>query len=151
MIFPVSSVMRDDMEGYGRVLKSHSGPLMPFIEWEPTKSLNVHVLNETRDLYAYWDATDIVIYLYQCVKRTVDEVLPEEISYLESFDAAKAKINEVIEMPDNKVSLLINMIRQNAGTLGKKRRTKEFALLSDGEAAEIEEIVRQCFHLNVPT
>ena len=37
--------------------RSHSAPLMPFIEWRPTPERNVEVLNDTADLYRYFDCT----------------------------------------------------------------------------------------------
>ena len=41
----------------GDALRAHSGPLMSFIEWRPTANRNVEVLNDTADLYRYFDCT----------------------------------------------------------------------------------------------
>jgi hypothetical protein len=58
MVFPVSSVMLDRIENYRDTLRAHSSPLMNFIDWRPTARRNVEVLNDTADLYRYFDCTD---------------------------------------------------------------------------------------------
>src|SRR5436309_3068528 len=73
IVFPVSSVMLDRMDDYRSTLQSHSGPLMPFIEWRPTPERNVEVLNETADLYRYFDCTEEAEFLSACVNRTVQQ------------------------------------------------------------------------------
>jgi hypothetical protein len=55
MVFPVSSVMLDRIADYRTTLQAHSAPLMPYIEWRPTSERNVEVLNDTADLYRYFD------------------------------------------------------------------------------------------------
>ena len=57
MIFPVSSVMLDRIDDYRTTLQAHSSPLMAFIDWRPTPDRNVAVLNDTGDLYRYFDCT----------------------------------------------------------------------------------------------
>ncbi|HNB23946.1 MAG TPA: Fic family protein, partial [Candidatus Melainabacteria bacterium] len=82
MLFPVSSVMLDWIDKYRDALQTHSGRLMEFIEWEATTKGNVHVLNDTADLYRYFDCTETAEFLYSCVKRTIEADLPREINYL---------------------------------------------------------------------
>jgi hypothetical protein len=50
----------------------------PFIEWRPTASRNVEVLNETADLYRYFDCTEEPEALYQCARHTLEHDLPRE-------------------------------------------------------------------------
>jgi hypothetical protein len=52
---------------------------------------------------------------------------------------------DTVEMPDRIAENLVMFIRQNKGTLPKKRRTEEFRELSDGEVASLEIIVRDAF------
>ena len=145
MIFPVSSVLLDQIETYREALNSHSGPLMPFIQWRPTEKLNVEVLNDTGDLYRYFDATELSVFLYKCVQRTVEHDLPDEIGYLRSYDEAKRRIQDMVEMPDKLAGQLITFIVQNNGKLSKKRRTNEFAKLTDEEVFMIETVVMEAF------
>jgi hypothetical protein len=145
MVFPVSSVMLDRIDDYRSTLQDHSGPLMPFIEWRPTLERNVEVLNETADLYRYFDCTNAAEFLFACVRRTVEQDLPREIEYLRSHDEAIRRIMDTVEMPDRVAENLVMFIRQNDGTLSKKRREGEFKKLRDDEVALIEGIVRDAF------
>ncbi|KRR12467.1 Fic family protein [Bradyrhizobium valentinum] len=145
MVFPVSSVMLDRIDDYRTTLQSHSGPLMEFIDWKPTSDRNVEVLNDTADLYCYFDCTDEAEFLYRCVKRTVEHDLPHEIDYLRRHDEARRKIMDTVEMPDRLADDLLLFIRQNKGVLSKKRREREFEKLTDDEVASIEAVVRDAF------
>jgi hypothetical protein len=145
MVFPVSSVMLDRIDDYRKTLQDHSGPLMPFIEWRPTPLGNVEVLNDTADLYRYYDCTEEAEFLYSCVRRTVDEDLPREIAYLRRHDEALRRIMDIVEMPDRIAEDLVHYIRENKGTLSKKRRRGEFKKLREDEVVAIEGIVREVF------
>jgi len=145
MVFPVSSVMLDRIDDYRMTLQSHSGPLMPFIEWRPTPLRNVEVLNDTADLYRYYDCTEEAEFLYSCVRRTVEEDLPREIEYLRRHDEAIRRIMDIVEMPDRIAEDLVHYIRENKGTLSKKRRRGEFKKLREDEVVAIEGIVQGVF------
>jgi hypothetical protein len=145
MVFPVSTVMLDRIDDYRATLQAHSGPLMPFIKWRPTPERNVEVLNETADLYRYFDCTDAAEFLYACVARTVEHDLPREIDYLRRHDEATRRIMDAIEMPDRLAENLVMFIRQNNGTLSKKRREGEFKKLREEEVTLIEGIVHEAF------
>jgi hypothetical protein len=145
MVFPVSSVMLDRMDDYRTTLQAHSGPLMPYIEWRATPERNVEVLNQTADLYRYFDCTEQAEFLYACVRRTVEQDLPREIDYLLRNDDAIRRIMDAVEMPDRVAENLVMFIRQNNGTLSKKRREGDFKNLRDDEVALIEGIVNDEF------
>jgi hypothetical protein len=118
---------------------------MPFIEWRPTPARNVEVLNPTADLYRYFDATEAAEFLYTCVSRTVEKDLPHEIDYLRRHDEAVRRIMDAVEMPDRVAENLVMFIRQNKGTLSKRRREDEFKQLRDDEVRSLESIVRDTF------
>jgi hypothetical protein len=145
MVFPVSSVMLDRIDEYRAALQAHSGPLMPFIEWQPAAERNVEVLNETADLYRYFDCTAEAEFLYACVRRTVYEDLPREIDYLRRHDEALRRIMEMVEMPNRMAENMVLYIRQNNGSLSKRRREGEFKQLTGEEVAVIEGIVQEEF------
>ena len=150
MIFPVSSVIWEQIDAYREALVGHSGPLMPFIQWRPTPRHNVEVLNDTGDLYRYMDATALAEFLYDCVETTVEHNLPNEIQHLRRHDEATRRIEALVEMPDHMVSMLIAFIRQNEGRLGRHRRKREFAELTDAEVLAAEQIVRDAFEIAEP-
>lgn len=145
MVFPVSSVMLDRIEDYRNTLQAHSAPLMPFIEWKVAADHNVEVINDTSDLYRYFDCTAEAEFLYACVQRTVDHDLPREIDYLKRHDAALKRIMNTVEMPDRLAQSLVLFIRQNGNQLGRRRRANEFEKLTDEEVAAIESIVAEEF------
>lgn len=145
MVFPVSSVMLDRIEDYQKTLQDHSAPLMPFINWQPTPDHNVEVTNDTADLYRFFDGTGAAEFLYECVRKTVETDLPREIAYLIANDKAETNIMEYVEMPNNLAQNLTMFVRQNNGTMPKKRRAKEFAKLTDEEILAIEKIIMAAY------
>ncbi len=145
MVFPVSSVMLDRIDDYRATLQSHSGPLMNFIEWQPTPNHNVEILNETADLYRYFDCTEPAEFLYACVARTVEHDFPHQIDYLRRHDEAIRRIMDTVEMPDWVAENLVMFVRQNEGTLSKKRRNDEYKKLTNDEVVLLEGIVRNAF------
>lgn len=145
VVFPVSSVMLRRIDDYRQSLQAHSSPLMSFIKWRPTPERNVDVLNDTADLYRYFDCTDNAEFLYGCVAQTIDQDLPGKLDYLQRHDEAMRRIMECVEMPDRLTEDLIMFIRRNSGKLGRKRRESEFAKLTDQEVAAAEAIVQEAF------
>ena len=138
MIFPVSSSILDHIDDYRSVLEVYSRPLLDFIEWEETEDHNVKVLNETLDYYRYFDATKQAEFLYDCVHDTIENIIPNEISYLTNYDEFKRYIDDEFEMPDKLVALLVRFLDQNEGKLSKRAREKEFASLKDSELTVIQ-------------
>jgi hypothetical protein len=102
-------------------------------------------LNDTADLYRYFDCTQAAEFLYACVQRTVETDLPREIYYLRRHDEAMRRIMDTVDMPDRLAENLLMFIRQNGGTLPKRRRQREFEALDDREVRQLEAIVREAF------
>ena len=145
LVFPVSSVLLDRIDDYRTTLRGHSAALMPYIDWRPTQERNVDVINDTADLYRYFDCTKAAEFLYACVQRTVDDDLPREIDYLRRHDIALQRIMDAVEIPDRRAEDLVMFIRQHGGALPKKRREGEFGELTDDEVQRIERIVVEAF------
>ncbi len=145
LIFPISAVLLDRIDEYKQVLESFSQPRLEFIKWRPTKDGNVEVLNETIDLYRYFDATRETEFLYECVFQTIEDILPKEIEYLEKYDRMKIAVTERFDMPDYLIDLLINFLQQNHGKLSKRARQKEFKKLSEQESEELERLFLEIF------
>ncbi|MFN4099299.1 MAG: Fic family protein [Pararhodobacter sp.] len=146
MVFPVSSVMLDRIDDYRAVLQGHSAPLMEHITWRATPTGNVEVLNDTADLYRFYDCTAEAEFLYDCVRKTIEEDLPREITYLKRHDAAMRAIMNRIEMPDALARQVILFVTQNEGRFPKRRRDRDpFDKLNDAEIAALEKIVTTAF------
>ena len=147
MIFPVSASILDHISDYRSVLESYSHPLLEFIRWEETEDHNVRVLNETIDFYRFFDATKQAEFLYDCVKDTIENIIPNEVSYLVKYDEFKRFIDDEFEMPDKLVALLVRFLSQNSGELSQRASKKEFGVLTDGEVNAIEKCYKEIFEL----
>lgn len=138
IIFPVSAVILEHIDQYRKILESYSSPRLELIEWSSTATGNVEVINETMDLYRYFDATQQAEFLYECVKETVEKTLPEEVAYLQKYDEMKTFIDNYIDMPNQLTDLLIRFLSQNDGKFSKRARQHEFKALTEKEVEAIE-------------
>jgi hypothetical protein len=146
--FPVSAVILRNIDGYRRVLESYSRPLLEHIDWRAAPNGNVEVLNDTADYYRYFDATAHTEFLYRCVEQTIKHDLPEEVVYLQAYDRFARGVQEIADMPAEKIELLHRFLRQEDGRLSKRARENEFAALTDSEAERIEALYRTSFELS---
>jgi Fic family protein len=142
VVFPVSAVFLEHIQGYREVLEHYSRPRLALTKWETTPSLNVRVLNSTRNLFRFFDATRQAEFLAESVVETIRNTLPREIAYLHRYDQARRQIEAFVEMPDATFNLMMGFLRQNQGLFSQRARTNEFAQLTDDEAAAIERIYR---------
>lgn len=145
ILFPISAVISKRIGEYRNVLEFYSKPRLPLIQWRATPKGNVEVLNNTLDIYRYFDATAQAEFIYECLHDTVVNVLPEEVKYLKKYDLMKQFLNNYIEMPERLQDLLIQFLRQNKGELSERARTKEFGVLKDFEILTIEEKYQEIF------
>ncbi len=145
VVFPVSAAILSRIEDYRRVLESRSSALLPFIDWRATENGNVEVTNDTAAFYRYFDATAHAEFLYECIERTVEEDLPREIRFLIAFDRFAAGVKDMADMPDRRVELLRGFLEQNDGRLSARARSREFAAMTDEEAARVERLYAESF------
>jgi hypothetical protein len=145
LVFPVSAIILERIEEYRKILEHFSKPRLDLIEWRPTEKNNVEVLNETIDLYRYFDATKQAEFLFECVEETVNKTLPDEVEYLRKYDLLNEFIKNYIDMPDNLVDLLIRLLTQNTGKLSKRAREMEFEKLTSSEIRAIEQKYEEIF------
>ena len=138
IIFPVSASILNHITDYRKILEQYSHSILNFIDWKETKNHNIEVLNNTIDYYRYFDATKQAEFLYDCVEDTIENIIPQEIDYLQKFDKFKNYIEETFEMPDSMIALLIRFLEQNNGKMSKRAKEKEFSVLLDEEIIEIE-------------
>jgi hypothetical protein len=57
MIFPISAAILNRISDYQEVLEDYSSQRIDLIRWEPTPKHSIKILNETIDLYRYYDLT----------------------------------------------------------------------------------------------
>ncbi|MFK4719351.1 hypothetical protein ABIE89_000451 [Bradyrhizobium niftali] len=143
--FPVSSAILDRITEYKSVLESYSRRLLPCVQWEATQKGNVKVLNDTADFYRFFDATPHAKFLYECVRQTIEQDLPNETNFLRSFDAFRAGIENMIDMPERTLNNLFGFLRQNDGKLSKRAQENEFTQLTRDEVQQIEALYAESF------
>ena len=143
LIFPVSVVMLRERAEYDKVLTTYSRSILPFCEFTLNNQGEMTVENDTRQLYAYWDATKFAEFLYGCVEETLRSDLLEELRFLQVFDRAMKAVLDIVDMPDRRATLLIKLILQNRGVLSNKKREHEFPELTDTEIQLIETSIRE--------
>jgi len=145
IIFPVSASILDNIGNYRKVLESYSHPLLDFIVWKETKNNNVEIVNDTIDYYKYFDATKQAAFLYDCVNDTIQNIIPNEVSYLTKYDEFKRYLDDDFEMPDKLVALIVRFLEQNNGRLSKRAKEKEFPDLTENEIQLIEDNYKKIF------
>jgi hypothetical protein len=145
VVFPVSAAILDRIDEYRTVLEDYSQRLLPVIDWQPTPDGNVTALNDTGDFYRFFDATPHAEFLYRCVKTTIEVDLPRETEFLARYDRFRARVESIVDMPERTVDLLFRFLHQNDGALSTRAREKEFASLTEAEAAAAETAYRETF------
>ena len=138
IVFPVSAAILRHIDLYRAVLRDHTAAILPAIRWEPSEDRNVRVLNETADLYRFFDATPHAEFLFRCVDETIERDLPRETRFLEAYDRFAERLQAIADMPAGTVDLLFRFLRQNGGALSARARRREFAALNDDEVRRVE-------------
>jgi len=145
LVFPVSAAILRRLDDYRAVLESYSRPLLPEIEWKRTAKGNVEVLNDTAGFYRFFDATAHTEFLYSCVEQTIVEDLPAEVAFLEAFDRFSQGVQEIVDMPADRIEILQKFLQQNDGRLSQRARTREFEALTDEEVVQVEQLYGDAF------
>lgn len=73
------------------------------------------VTNEARDYYRFFNATLRAEFLFDCVRETVEDIVPREIGYLSRYDRFKRIMDEEFEISDKLISVLVRLLEQNQG------------------------------------
>jgi hypothetical protein len=147
IVLPISSEILRRITDYASLLRSRSGPLLPFIPWKANPKGNVEVTADTSDLYRFINVSDESTFLSECVSNTLEHTFPAEISYIEAFDRALRKIGSVVEMPNNLIGNLIVQAVNNGGKVPNKRRKSEYKALTDDQVAAIETLLQDEFEI----
>ena len=142
VLFPVSAAIVRDGRGYDEALNTFSKPLMERIEWRWIDNGRLDVKGDTSGMYRYFDATHVAEFLCAKVAETVERDLKEELVYVAVFDQAFRAVEEIVDMPNRRASLLITLCLQNHGHLSKRKR-ELFEELTDEEVERVGDAVKQ--------
>ena len=144
-IFPVSATMLNNMHDYDACLESFSGSIMPLIKYRMNEDFSLDVLNETADLYRYFDATRMCEYLYDCIRKTIDSELKEELETVTAFARARTALDAEFDLPEKKKNLLLKLCWQGGGTLSANKRATHFKDYSDDEISAMMGVIAPFF------
>ncbi len=145
MIFPVSAAMLQNRHSYEAALEAFSKNLMRLVEYKLDGEGRMTVQNETARYYRYIDMTAQTEALFAFIERVINTDLVAELKFLQNYDAAKAGLHEIVDMPDRLIDLFIRLSVQNQGKLSTNKREKFFGKLTEDEVARMEEVVRGAF------
>jgi Fic family protein len=145
IMFPVSASMLKAPADYDASLEAFSKPLMPLVEYSLDDEGRMTVRNDTATWYRYIDMTPQAEALFRFIERTINAELVEELSFLANYDRTKKAIQEIVDMPDQKIDLFIRCCLQNNGRLGARKRANHFDFLSDKEVGRMEEAVQSAY------
>lgn len=148
-IIPISATMLDDRTSYDDALECFSKPLLQVLsDYAIDSSGKLLVRPDTLGYYQYIDCTAIAEYLFECLETTINTQLPKELLFLVSYDKTKSALQNIVDMPDNKIDLFIALAVQNKGHIAASKRSNIFFMLTDREVSDMEHVVqKQMAHL----
>ena len=142
LMFPVSAAMLRKKALYDSALESFSKPLLKLLKYDLNELGEMTVDGNTADFYRYIDMTAQTEALFEFVKITVETELEKELDFLMRYDTARNAVQKIVDMPDQRMDLLLNFCMQNKGSLSAGRRKEHFSFLTDDEVNAIEEVMK---------
>lgn len=148
LVVPISAVVLADPQGYDRALESFSRRILPLVDYKLDSAGELTICNDTADLYRYPELTAVCEATFGWLERAIEEDLVTELDFLRRFDEVRARMREVVEMPDRKEQNFIKICLANGGKLSARKRD-HFAELDDATIAALEAIVREAMGQSV--
>jgi len=144
-VVPVSAAMERGIARYSEVLKHYSAPLTAKLDYrfDPDADF-IEVRNQPRYLYAFFDATELCEFTFECLEGAIDHDLSSELAYLRAYDTAHRALSRWLEAPQPELEKLIRYIAQNKGRLSRTKR-EQFPLMDDNAIARAEAQVSEAF------
>lgn len=149
-VLPVSAQILTNIGEYDATLELLSKLIERKVKYDINESgeLTVHNVKEIEGLYRYPDLTNHTVFLARAIQSTVIKDVPEELYFLQCYDELKRDIQNIVDMPDNKIDRMILFLHQNKGKLANRKR-KHYKELSDKEINEMEQAYNQIFEKKI--
>ncbi|ESJ12529.1 hypothetical protein B551_0213990 [Cupriavidus sp. HPC(L)] len=146
VVLPISARMLKEIDTYAGLLKAYSAPRTALLNYVLDADSDTILIKSPQPywLYASFDATALCEFVFRCIEQCVEHDLAQEIQYLRAYDASLERIEGWLDLPQSRLSNLIDLIVQNHGELSKRKR-KLFEDLTHDEVERIESIVRDEF------
>ncbi len=141
-IIPISAAILKNQLKYDSVLESISRPIMAMLEWELDNDNGNRVIinNDIDYMYRYPDYTEHVIFTYEMMNTAIANDLLGEICLLLAFDEIKKAINELSDIPNNKLDTIVSIIIQGGGRVSKRKHQLVLEHMSEDQLKYIEEL-----------
>ncbi len=140
LVVPISAVIHQDPAGYDRALESFSARVLPLVRRSLDDDGELTIHDDTDAFYRYPDLTVVCEATFGWLERAIEVDLVAELDFLRRFDEVRARMREIVEMPDKKEQLFIKLTMRNGGRLSPHKR-RLFAALDDETIAALEAIV----------
>lgn len=145
-IFPVSQIMRDDLQRYQQVLNVFSNPLMEKIRYTQDSIGQMTVSDDTSDYYRYIDLTVATEFLFTTIEKTLERDLIQKLNSMIRSDKAKHGLTQLFDgMSEREINLLIQFCLQHGYQLSKNKREEYFSMLTDDEVLQLQHLIRDAF------
>ncbi|MFC0132229.1 Fic family protein [Massilia eurypsychrophila] len=162
-ILPISATIANDSRervGYDRALEAFSKPFMQRfgdrydfnteVECEDGVRTNFSfdAYAEAMPVWRYPDLTHQMEYVGHVVRRTIQDEMTNEATYLRDLERARLAVKNRLEGPDADIDAIIRSLQQNAWQLSGALK-KRFFQLDDARLAKlIIELTSADLHLN---
>lgn len=152
-ILPVSVQILANMGEYDTILELLSKLIERKVKYnlDDTGKMIVNNASEIEAIYRFPDLTNHTVFLARAIQATVNNDIPEELYFLQCYDKLKDDIQNIVDMPDNKVDRMILFLHQNKGKLASRKRDF-YKELSDDEIEQMQQAYDQVFlkkkHIN---
>ena len=110
---------------------------MPHVRFSMDDRGEVSVRGDTADLYRYADYTFAAENFARVALETIRAEWKAELDFLRSYDRARARMRDIVDMPEKQANLFLRLVLQNGGRLAARKRDL-FPELSDDEVAALE-------------
>lgn len=144
IVLPVSAVILANLNQYTDALAHFSRPLNQRSSFYPDTP-DVPATGNDAVYFRYPDLTHQAEFLYYALERTVTEDLRHEIDFLLGFDRAKQALNALLDWPDHREDLFIQLLHNTQWKLSANKRKSHFQWLQDKELEQAEALVREAF------
>ena len=148
VMFPISAAMLKNPSDYDNSLEAFSRKLMPLVDYSLDEEGRMTVHNDTAIWYRYIDMTPQAEALFRFIDQTIDTELPRELTFLANYDKTKKAIQEITDMPDQKIDLFIRFCLQNNGRISARKRASHFDFLAGKEIAHMEQAILSAYGSN---
>jgi hypothetical protein len=147
LIIPVSAHMLQNKTEYDRALESYSKPLMKRVQCSILENgdLNIDNPDDVGPYFRYPDLTVQSEYLAKTILSTIHEDLFDELYFLQRYDEFKMELQQLIDMPDKRLSSVIIYLHQNKGIF-PNRRKNQFEEITEEEFGSMEKIYKEIFN-----